>query len=72
MRVRHRWPWCWHRRAFYLSSEPTGAIHCQDTHNLKVRSLDTLNRYRHAARDDLGRYTLGNLQSMLLDPVYNT
>jgi len=71
MRVRHRLPWCWHRWASYIGCDPAGGVACQKGHNLQVRSLDTRTKIRHAARDDVGRYTQGNLQAMLLQPVCN-
>jgi len=71
MRVRHRLPWCWHRWAFYIGCDPAGGLPCQKGHNLQVRSLDTRTRNRHAARDDVGLYTQGNLQATLLKPVCN-
>jgi len=43
----------------------------QEAHNLQVRSLDTRTKNRHAAWDDVGCYTLGNLQAMLLSPLCN-
>ena len=41
----------------------------QEGHNLQVRSLDTCCKNRHAARDEVGRYTLGKVQAMLLKPM---
>jgi len=43
---------------------------CQEGYNLQVRSLDTRTQNRHAAWDDVGRYTQGNLQAMLLELVF--
>ena len=54
-----------------MGCDPAGGVPCQDAQNLQVRSLDTRTKNRHAARDEIGRYTLGNLQSMLLKPVCN-
>jgi hypothetical protein len=56
---------------FYIGCDPAGGIACQDAQILQVRSLDTRIKNRHATRDNVGRYTLGNLQAMLLKPVYN-
>jgi len=69
MRVRHRLPWCWHHSALYIHCDPAGGVACQKGHNLQVRSKDTRTKNRHAARDDVGRYTQGTLQAMLLKPV---
>jgi len=71
-RVRHRLPWCWHRGAFHLGCDPAGGVACQEEHNLQVHSLDTPTKDRQAARDDVGRYTQGNLQAILLQLVCNT
>ena len=71
-RVWQRLPWCWHRWAFYTDSHPAGGVVCQDPHDLQVCSLDTHTKNRHATRDDVGCYSLGNLQAMLLKPVCNT
>ena len=54
-----------------MGCDPTRAVACQDAHDLQVCSLDTHTEHRHAARDDVGRYPLGNLQAMLLKPVCN-
>jgi len=70
-RVRHRLPWFWHRWAFYICCDPARGVAFQKGHNLQVRSLDTCTKNRHAAQDDVGRYTQGNLQSTLLKPVCN-
>jgi len=69
--VQHRLPWCWHHWAFYIGCDPAGGVAWQEGHNLQLRSLDSGIKNRHAARDDLGRYTLGILQIMLLKPVCN-
>jgi len=71
MRVRHRLPWCWRCWALYISCHPAVGVACQDAHNIQVRSVDTCTKNKHAARDDVGRYTLFNLQAMLLIPVCN-
>jgi len=71
MRVQYRLPWCWRRWAFYIDCDPAGGVPCQEGHNLHVCSLDTRTKNRHAARDDVGCYTLRNLQAMLLKPVCN-
>jgi len=70
-RVRHWLPVCWHRWAFDIGCDPTGGVACQEGHNPQVRSLDSRTKNRHATRDDVGRYTQGNLQVMLLKPVCN-
>jgi len=70
-RVRHRLPWCWHRLAYCIGCDPAGGVTCQKGHNLEVRSIDTRTKNRHAAQDDVARYTQGNLQAMLLEPVCN-
>jgi len=70
-RVRHRLPWCWHGWALYIGCDPPRGVGCQEGHNLQVHSLDTRTKNRHAAWDDVGRYTLGNLQVMQLKPVWN-
>jgi len=71
MRVRHRLPWCWHHRAFYLGRDPARGVARQKGHNLQVCALDTRTKNRHAALYDVGHYTEGNLQAMLLNPVCN-
>jgi len=70
-RVPHRLPWCWNRSAFDTGCDPAGGVACQEGHNLQVRSLETRTKNRHVTRDDVGRYTQGNLQAMLLKPVCN-
>jgi len=70
-RVWHPLPWCCHHWAFTIGCDPTGGVPYQDAHNLQVHSLDTRTKNRHAARDDVGCYTLCNLQAMLLKPVCN-
>jgi len=70
-RFRHRLPWCSHRWVFYIGCDPAGGVACQKGHNIQVRSLDSHTKNRHAARDDVGRSTKGNLQAMLLKPVSN-
>jgi len=70
-RVWHRVPWCWHRRAFYIGCDPAGGDACKKGHNLQVRCLDIHTRNRHATRDDVGCYTQGNMQAMLVKPVSN-
>jgi len=71
-RVQHWLPWCWHCGAFDIGCDPAGGVACQEGHHLQVGSLDTRTKSRHAARDDVGRYTQGNLQAMLLKPVCNS
>jgi len=70
-RVRHRLTWCWHCWVFYIDRDPTRGVAFQEGHNLQVCSLDTRAKNRHAAWDDVGRYTPGNMQAMLLNPVRN-
>jgi len=70
-RVRHRLPWCWLRWEFYIGCDPTGGVACKMGHNLQVRSSDTCTKNWHAAQDDVGRFTQGNRQDMLLKPVCN-
>jgi len=71
MKVRHRLPWCWHGWVFYIGCDLTVGVAYQEGHNHQVHSLDTCTKHRHAARDDVGRYTPGNLQAMLLNLVCN-
>jgi len=71
-RVQHRLPWCRHHWAFFIGCDPAGGVACHKGHNLHIRSVDTRTKSSHAARDDVGRYTQGNLQAMLLKPVCNT
>jgi hypothetical protein len=54
-----------------IDPDPTGGVACQRGHNLQVRSLDTRTKTRHAARDNVGHYTQGNMQAMLLKPGCN-
>ena len=70
-RVRHRQPCCWHWWAFDLGCDPASGVACQEGHNLPVGSLDTHTKSRHVAQDDVGHYTEGNRQAMLLKPVCN-
>jgi len=70
-RVPHWLPGCWHPWAFDICCDPAGGIACQEGHNLQVHSLITRAGNRHAARVDVGRYSQGNLQAMLLQPVCN-
>ena len=51
---------------------PPGGVACQEGHNLQVHYLDTCTKKRHATRDDVGCYTLGNPEAMLLQPVCNS
>ena len=71
MRVRHGVRWCRHRWGFDIGCDPPGGVACQEGHNLQVHSLDTPTRDRHVTRDNVGRYTQGTLQAMLLKPVCN-
>jgi len=50
---------------FFIGCDPARGIACQERHNFQVRSLDTCTKNRHASQDDVGRYTLANLQAML-------
>ena len=70
-RVQHQLPCCWHCWTLYIGCDPAGGVAHQKGHHLQVCSLNTRPKNRHAARDDVGCYTLGNLQSMLLKPVCN-
>jgi len=69
--VQHRLPSCWHCWAFYISCAPAGGVACQKGHNPQVRSLNIHTKNRHAAQDDVGRYTQSNQQAMVLKPVCN-
>jgi len=71
MRVQHRQPWCWHRCVFTISCDPAVSVACQEGNNHQVRCLDSHTKSRHAAWDDVGQYTLGNLPAMELKPVFN-
>jgi len=71
MRVQHQPSWDWHRWAFYIGCDLTGGVALQKRHNLQVPSSDTLTKHRHAAPDDVGRYTQGNLQMVLKYQVCN-
>jgi len=70
-RVGHRLPWCCHHWGFHIGCAPAVGVACQERHNLRLDCLDTRTKHRHATRDDIGCYTLGNLQAMLLNPVCN-
>jgi len=70
-RVQHSQPWCWYRWAFYIGCVRNWGVACEEGQNLQVCSLDTRTKNRHAAQDDVCRYTQGNLQAMLLNPVCN-
>ena len=48
-----------------MSCGPARGVACQERHNLQVCSVDTCTKNRHAARDDVGRYTPNNLPAML-------
>jgi hypothetical protein len=50
---------------------PPGGVACQNAQNLEVRSFDSRAKNRHAARDDVDRYTRDTLQAMLPLPVWN-
>jgi len=65
-RVWHRLPWCLHCWVVYICFDSAGAVVCQEGQNLQVYSLDAGTKNRHAARDDIGCYTQGRLQAMLL------
>jgi len=66
MSVQHWLPLCWHRWVFYLGCDPAGAVALQEGQNHKVHCFNTCNWYRHTAWDDIGCYTQGILESMLL------
>jgi len=51
--------------------DPAGGVAHQEAHYLQVHSLNPRTKTRHAARDDVGRNTQGNLQAMLLQLVCN-
>ena len=70
-RGQHGLPECSYRWAFYIGCDPTGGVACQEGHNLQDFSLDSDTNNRHAARDDIGCYTVGKLQAMLVKPVCN-
>ena len=70
-RVQHRLAWCQHRWACYKCCDLATGIACQWGHSFQVCSLDNGTKNRHAAQDDIGHYTLGTLQAMLLKPVCN-
>ena len=67
-RVWHWLPSCWHRWAFDIDCDPAGGVDHQEGHNLQVHSWDTRTKNTHAAPDDVGHCTQGNLQAMLLKP----
>ena len=71
MRVWHCLPQSWHRWTFFIGGHPATGVAHQEGLNLQVRSLDIRTENRHATPDDGGRYTLGNLQAMLLKPFCN-
>jgi len=60
---------CW---VFYIGCHLAWGVCCLEANNIQVRSLDTYTKDRHAARDNVGRYTLDTLQAMLRKPVCNT
>jgi len=65
-RVLHQQPWCWHRWVFNIGCDRAGGVACQEGHILQVCSLDTRTNKWHATQHDVGCYTQGNLQAMLL------
>jgi len=71
MSVRHQLPWNWHHWACDIGCDPAGVVACREGHNLQVRAFDTCTKNRHATWADVGRYTQGNLQTMLPKPVFN-
>jgi len=71
MRVPHQLPLCLHHWVFDIGCDPAGGVACQEGHNLQGCSLDTCTKNKHVAQDDVGCYTQGNLQAMLLKPVCN-
>ena len=64
--VCHRLPCCGHRSLFYIGCDPAGGVAWQEGHNHHDHSLDPLTKNGHSARDNVGRYTQGNLRGMLL------
>ena len=70
-RVQHRLLWCWNCFAFYIGCGPAGAIPSQKGHDLNVSSLDSRNKNRQAARDNVDPNTQGTLQALLLKLVCN-
>ena len=70
-RVWHWQPSCWHHSEFYLGCDPTAGVACQVGHNRQVSTLDRRTNNIHASRDDVGCYTLVNVQVILLKPVCN-
>jgi len=70
-RVQHQLLSCWHRWVFDIACYLAGGDAWQEEHDLQVRLLDTCTKERHAAQDDVGRYTQGNLQATLLNQVCN-
>ena len=69
MKGGYRLPWCWHRCEFDIGCDPAGGVACQEGHNLQVCSLDTRTKNKHITRDDVGRYTQGNLQAVRGSPL---
>jgi hypothetical protein len=70
-RVRHWLPSCRQHGAFYIGFDPAGGVACQEGNAFLVGSLDTSTKNSHVTCDDVGRYTQGNLQAMLVKPIYN-
>jgi len=71
MTVRHQQPWCWPCSVFDIGCDPAGGITRFEEHNLKVCTVDSHTKNRLAARNDVGHYTHGTLQAILLKPVYH-
>jgi len=69
--VRHRLPWFWNCWAFYTGRDSAGGVACQEGHIVQVGTLDTRTGYRHACRADICRYTMCNLQAILIKLVCN-
>jgi len=54
-----------------MGCDTAGGVACPEGHKLHVHSLDTHSKNRDATQDDVGPYTLRNVQAMLLKPVCN-
>jgi len=72
MRFRCWLPSCWDHWAFYNGWDPARGVPCQEGHDPPVCSMDIRTEKRHAIRDDVDRYTVGNLQATLVKLVSNT
>jgi len=72
MRVQHRLPLGWHRWAFDIGCDPAVGVASQEWHNLQDHSSDSDTKNKHATRVEVGHYTRGNPQAMLLKLVCNS